>query len=79
VWDILLTLGNAVFIPSLLPALFDSRSYIPRKTSGLAIIGILIVLVALFGQGLFFSPMMTACVGAMWLFIFLFRARPAIP
>lgn len=78
-WDILLTLGNAIFIPSLLPALLDSRAYIPRKTSGMAVVGIIVVLVALVGQGLLFSPLMTAGVGCMWLFIFLFRARPALP
>jgi hypothetical protein len=75
-WDVLLTLGNAVFIPSLVPALIDSRAYIPRQTSGLAIIGVSIVLVALIGQGLVLSPAMVAVVGAMWVFIFLFRARP---
>jgi hypothetical protein len=75
-WDILLTLGNAVFIPSLVPALLDSRAYIPRQTSGLAVIGVSIVLVALVGQGLVLSPAMVAVVGAMWVFIFLFRARP---
>jgi hypothetical protein len=75
-WDVLLTLGNAVFIPSLVPALLDSRAYIPRQTSGLAVIGVSIVLVALVGQGLVLSPAMVAVVGAMWVFIFLFRARP---
>ncbi|MEX0683240.1 MAG: hypothetical protein WD904_05995 [Dehalococcoidia bacterium] len=77
-WDVLLTIGNAVFIPSLVPALLDSRSYIPRQTSGLACIGVAIVLVALIGQGLVLSPAMVAVVGAMWLFIFFFRARPAV-
>ena len=75
-WDVLLTLGNAVFIPSLVPALLDSRAYIPRQTSGLAVIGVSIVLVALVGQGLVLSPAMVAVVGAMWVFIFLFRAQP---
>jgi hypothetical protein len=78
-WDVLLTLGNAVFIPSLVPALVDSRAYIPRSTSGLAVVGVAIVLVALIGQGLVLSPAMVAVVGAMWVFIFLFRSRPVAP
>lgn len=78
-WDVLLTLGNAVFVPSLVPALLDSRAYIPRSTSGLAIVGVSIVLVALVGQGLILSPAMVAVVGALWVFIFLFRARPVAP
>lgn len=78
-WDVLLTLGNAVFIPSLVPALVDSRAYIPRSTSGLAIIGVAIVLVALIGQGLVLSPAMVAVVGVMWVIIFLFRAQPLAP
>jgi hypothetical protein len=75
-WDILLTIGNAIFVPSLVPALIDSRAFIPRQTSGLALIGVLIVLVALVGQGLVFSPAIVAVVGAMWAFIFLFRGTP---
>jgi hypothetical protein len=75
-WDVLLTIGNAVFIPSLVPALVDSRAYIPRQTSGLAMIGVCIVLVALVGQGLVWSPLIVAVIGLMWAFIFLFRARP---
>lgn len=78
-WDVLLTLGNAVFIPSLVPALVDSRAYIPRSTSGLAVIGVAIVLVALIGQGLVLSPAIVAVVGTMWIFIFLFRSRPLAP
>lgn len=78
-WDVLLTLGNAVFIPSLVPALVDSRAYIPRSTSGLAVIGVTIVLIALIGQGLVLSPAMVAVVGALWVFIFFFRSRPLAP
>jgi hypothetical protein len=76
VWDVLLTIGNAVFVPSLVPAVLDSRSFVPRQTSGLAVIGVSIVLVALIGQGLVLSPIIVAVVGLMWVFIFLFRARP---
>jgi len=74
-WDVLLTVGNAVFIPALVPAVVDKRSHIPRKTSGLAVIGIAIVIVGLVGQGLVLSPLMAAVGGLMWAFIFVFRAR----
>ncbi|HUF53159.1 MAG TPA: hypothetical protein VMR52_05220 [Dehalococcoidia bacterium] len=78
-WDVLLTIGNAIFIPSLVPALIDRRAFIPRQTSGLAMIGVAIVLVALLGQGLLFSPLIVAVIGLMWGFIFLFRSTPVIP
>ena len=73
-WDILLTIGNAVFIPALVPAVMDKRAFVPRKTSGLAVLGIGLVIVGLVGQGLVLSPLMAAVGGLMWAFIFLFRA-----
>lgn len=74
-WDLLLTIGNAFFIPALVPAVLDRRAFIPRKTSGLAVVGIAIVIVGLVGQGLVLSPVMAAAGGIMWAFIFLFRAQ----
>ena len=76
-WDVLLTIGNAAFIPALVPAVLDKRAFIPRQTSGLAVVGITIVIVALVGQGLVLSPLMAVVGDFMWIFIFLFRARPA--
>jgi len=78
-WDVLLTVGNAFFIPALVPAVVDKRAYIPRKTSGLAVVGISIVIVGLAGQGLVLSPLMAVVGGLMWAFIFLFRAQPWAP
>ncbi len=78
-WDVLLTIGNAAFIPALVPTVFDRRAYIPRQTSGLAVIGIIIVIIALTGQGLVFSPLIITVAGLMWAFIFLFRAVPNLP
>ncbi|MDO8615466.1 MAG: hypothetical protein Q7T33_06975 [Dehalococcoidia bacterium] len=71
----MLTIGNAFFIPALVPAVLDRRAFIPRKTSGLAVVGIAIVIVGLVGQGLVLSPVMAAAGGIMWAFIFLFRAQ----
>jgi hypothetical protein len=76
-WDVLLTVGNAIFIPALVPAVVDRRAYIPRKTSGLAVLGIAIVIVGLVGEGLVLSPAMAVVGGLMWAFIFVFRARPS--
>ena len=75
-WDVLLTIGNAAFIPALVPAVVDRRAYIPRQTSGLAVIGLAIVIVGLIGQGLVFSPIIATGGGLMWAFIFLFRSAP---
>jgi len=74
-WDVLLTIGNAIFIPALAPAVVDKRTYIPRKTSGLALLGIAIVIVGLLGEGLVLSPAMAAVGGLMQAFIFVFRGK----
>lgn len=73
-WDFLLTIGNALFIPALVPAVLDKRAYIPRTTSGLAVVGIIIVIVGLIGEGLVLSPAIAVVGATMWAFIFLFRA-----
>jgi hypothetical protein len=73
-WDFLLTIGNALFIPALVPAILDKRAYIPRTTSGLAFVGIIIVIVGLIGEGLVLSPAIAVVGATMWAFIFLFRA-----
>jgi hypothetical protein len=54
-WDILLTIASAIFISSLLPTLFDSRSYVPRQTSGLSVVGLIFVCTGLAGEGLVIS------------------------
>jgi hypothetical protein len=77
-WDVLITFGNLVFLPSLLPTLLDSRSYVPRKTSGPTVFGLLFIIGGLAGQGLVLSPIVTACVAAMWAFIFVFRGRHTV-
>ncbi|MEX0683241.1 MAG: hypothetical protein WD904_06000 [Dehalococcoidia bacterium] len=77
-WDILITLGNLIFLPSLLPTLLDSRSYIPRKTTGPTVFGLLFIIAGLTGQGLVLSPIVTTAVAAMWLFIFIFRGRHTV-
>jgi hypothetical protein len=73
-WDFLLTIGNALFIPALVPAILDKRAYIPRTTSGLAVVGIVVVIVGLIGEGLVLSPAIAVVGATMWAFIFLFRA-----
>ncbi|HSP54835.1 MAG TPA: hypothetical protein VLS25_04535 [Dehalococcoidia bacterium] len=76
-WDALITAGNLVFIPGLLAIALNKRSYIPRLSSGISLIGIATVIVGLVGAGLILSPIVVAAVGAVWVYIFLYRGEPA--
>jgi hypothetical protein len=76
-WDILLTISSVIFIGSLLPTLFDRRSYVPRKTSGPTVVGLGFVVAGLAGEGLVISAGFTVVAVTLWLFIFVFRGRPA--
>ena len=75
-WDILITIGNIVIIPAMLGTALDKRSYIPRLTSGISLVGLTTVIVGLFGAGLVYSPLILIVIEALWVFIFLFRHRP---
>jgi hypothetical protein len=74
-WDAVITVGNIAFIPALVPTLVSKRAYIPRLTSGMAVVGVLIVVLGLVGTGLVVSPVVVAAVGVMWGFIFVFRGE----
>lgn len=75
-WDALITAGNLIIIPALLTTALDQRAYIPRLTSGISVVGITAVVIGLVGAGLILSPIVLGIVGAIWLFIFLFRHEP---
>ncbi len=75
-WDVVIAIGNLILLPSLLPTLLDSRSYVPRITSGFAVIGLSFVVVGLIGVGFFISPILTWTAALLWAFIFLFRGWP---
>ncbi len=75
-WDITIAIGNLILLPSLLPTLLDSRSYVPRITSGFAVIGLSFVVVGLLGEGFVISPILTSTAILLWAFIFLFRGKP---
>ncbi|MCH8201460.1 MAG: hypothetical protein IIB85_06030 [Chloroflexi bacterium] len=75
-WDIIIAIGNLILLPSLLPTLLDSRSYVPRITSGFAVIGLSFVVVGLVGEGFVISPFLTSSAVLLWAFIFLFRGKP---
>jgi hypothetical protein len=72
-WDAIITLGNIAFIPALLPTILSKHARVPRLTSAISIIGVLIVVLGLLGAGLVLSPVVVASVGVMWGFIFVFR------
>ena len=75
-WDLIIAIGNLILLPSLLPTLLDSRSYVPRITSGFAVIGLSFVVVGLIGEGFVISPVLTSLAVLIWTFIFLFRGKP---
>ena len=75
-WDVTIAIGNLILLPSLLPTLLDSRSYVPRITSGFGVIGLSFVVTGLIGEGLVLSPVLTSVAVILWAFIFLFRGKP---
>ena len=77
-WDMLITVGNIIIIPALLTTALDRRAYIPRLTSGVSLVGLTAVIIGLFGAGLVFSPIILIVIGALWVYIFLFRHQPAV-
>ena len=76
-WDALITAGNLVFIPALLTTIVNKRTYIPRITSGISLLGVATVIIGLVGEGLVLSPIVVAAIGVLWGFIFLFRGQSA--
>jgi len=77
-WDALITVGNLVFIPGLLTIALNKRSYIPRVSSGISLIGVATVTAGLIGAGLVLSPIVVALIGLLWLYIFLFRGEASL-
>ena len=75
-WDVVIAIGNLILLPSLLPTLLDTRSYVPRITSGFAVIGLSFVVVGLIGEGFVISPILTSTAALLWGFILLFRGQP---
>ena len=77
-WDILITVGNLIIIPAVLITVLDKRTYVPRWTSGVSVVGLSAVIVGLVGEGLVFSPIVLGVIAALWGYIFLFRHRPVV-
>lgn len=76
-WDIIIAAGNVILLPSLLPTLLDSRSYVPRITSALTVIGLSFIVAGLIGEGFVISPVFTSTIALLWAFVFLFRGKHA--
>ena len=74
-WDLLITAGSIIFIPSLLPTLFNKNAYIPKLTSVPTTIGLLIIVAGFIGLGLVTSPIITIITAILWGFIVLFRGN----
>ena len=77
-WDILITVGNLIIIPALIATALDKRAYIPRLSSGMSLVGLVAVVAGMVGTGLVFSPIVVSAIGGFWVFIFLFRHKPAV-
>lgn len=77
-WDALITVGNLVFIPGLLMIALNRRSYVPRLSSGISLVGVTTVIVGLLGAGLVLSPIVVGLIGVLWLYIFLFRGQASL-
>ncbi len=75
-WDVTIAIGNLILLPSLLPMLLDSRAYVPRITSGFAVIGLSFIVAGLIGEGFVISPVLTSTAVVLWAFVFLFRGQP---
>ncbi len=76
-WDALITLGTATFIPGLMPTLLNSRAYVPRATSAVSVLGLTVVVVGLAGSGLVLSPIISSVMVVLWAFVYLFRGQAA--
>ena len=75
-WDVVIAIGSVILLPSLLPTLIDSRSYVPRITSGFTVVGLSFIIAGLIGGGFVISPILTSADLLLWAFIFLFRGQP---
>lgn len=76
-WDLLITIGNLIVVPSLVTMVLDKRLYVPRISSGMSLIGLTLVIAGLIGGGFVISSVVLGIIFAMWVFIFLFRGRAA--
>ena len=78
-WDLLITAGNLIIIPALLMTVRDRHAYIPRLSSGISLVGLVAVVIGMVGTGLVLSPIVVSIIGALWVYIFLFRHQPSSP
>jgi hypothetical protein len=75
-WDLLITVGNLIVIPSLITMVLDKKLYVPRISSGMSLVGLALVIAGLIGGGFYMSASVLSVITALWVFIFLFRANP---
>lgn len=75
-WDVLITLGNLIIVPSLLPTVLHRGAYVPRTTSGATVAGLSVVFAGLIGAELFISSAAAAAIAFLWVIIFIFRGDP---
>lgn len=76
-WDLLITVGNLIVIPSLITMVLDKKLYVPRISSGMSLVGLSLVIAGLVGGGFYMSASVLSVIAALWVFIFFFRAQAA--
>lgn len=74
-WDIFLAVSQAILVPPVLVALASSHTYIPRWSSGVLVVGLVGVAVALFGLGAVFGGTVTGLEVALWGLVFWIRGK----
>ena len=74
-WDVLITLGNLIIVPSLIPTVLHKSAYVPRATSGLTVIGLSVVFAGVLGAELYLSAVALVGIWTLWVFIFVLRGN----
>ncbi len=74
-WDLLITLGNLMFLPSLIPTIINKHAYVPRLTSAIGFVATGVIVAGLIGEGLVASPIVLSIIGFMWLLTLVLRGE----
>ena len=74
-WDLLLAASQAVLMVPILVALSNSHTYIPRWSTGPLIVGLIGVMVALFGLGAVFGATVAGLEVILWGLVFWMRGK----
>ncbi len=74
-WDYVLLVSTLALTPGILPVIFHKDAYVPRLSSGMFVVGIAGIALALFMSGLYLGAGANAMSTLEWAFVFTFRGR----